>query len=294
VELDRQRLLRHQVGPPVLLLTPARLSVALVAYRTEREILERCLESLARSARRANEAHAASRIDLYLIDNGSPAARSFTDEVLAAWPGQLGVPKVVQGHGNIGYGSANNLVLDELTSDIHIVMNPDVEVDADAIGALLGTFKGHPEIGLLAPAVFAADGSRQYLCRQYPSLWVLFLRGFAPRFLRRWFNGSLARYEMRDRLGDRFVTGVPLASGCFMAIRTALFRKLGGFDPGYFMYFEDYDLSVRAAGEAGVAYEPAARIVHLGGNAARKGGEHSRWFMRSARRFFSRHGWKVI
>ena len=233
-------------------------------------------------------------MDLYLIDNGAPAAPSFSPDVLASWPASLGAVQVVQGQGNVGYGSANNLVLARLASDVHIVMNPDVEVDADAIRALLGAFAAHPEVGLVAPAVFAPDGARQFLCRRYPSLWVLFLRGFAPAFARRWFSGSLERYEMRDRLGDRFVAGVPLASGCFMAIRTPLFRKLGGFDPGYFMYFEDYDLSVRAAHEAAVAYEPAARIVHFGGNASRKGGEHSRWFMRSARRFFSRHGWKLV
>jgi GT2 family glycosyltransferase len=295
VDLDRERPVRQQERHQVLLLRSVRLSVALVAYRTEPKVLRRCLESLARSVRRASEARAASRADLYLIDNGAPSHPSITQDALSCWPADLGIPRLVQGHGNIGYGSANNLVLANLASDVHIVMNPDVEVDADAIGAVLEAFAKHPEVGLVAPAVFAPDGSRQYLCRRYPSLWVLFLRGFAPRSLaQRWFSGALADYEMRDRLGDRFVSGVPLASGCFMAIRTGLFRKLGGFDPGYFMYFEDYDLSVRASREAAVAYEPAARIVHLGGHASRKGGEHRRWFMRSARRFFSRHGWKVI
>jgi len=59
------------------------------------------------------------------------------------------------------------------------------------------------------------------------------------------------------------------------------------------MYFEDYDLSLRIGREAGVAYVPEARIVHHGGDAARKGWRHVGWFVRSAWRFFSRHGWKL-
>ena len=78
-----------------------------------------------------------------------------------------------------------------------------------------------------------------------------------------------------------------------MLIRTALFTRLGGFDPRFFMYFEDYDLSLRAGRESTVAYIPAARIVHHGGEASRKGLRHVVWFLRSARQFFAIHGWKL-
>ena len=159
--------------------------------------------------------------------------------------------------------------------------------------ATLRAIADHPDVGLVAPAVQGEDGAAQFLCRRYPSVWVLFLRGFAPRALRERFRGSIDRYEMRDLIGDGMLTGVPLASGCFMLMRTPLFVRLGGFDPRYFMYFEDYDLSVRAGREAGVAYVPQARIIHHGGEAARKGMRHIAWFAVSAWRFFSRHGWRL-
>jgi GT2 family glycosyltransferase len=194
----------------------------------------------------------------------------------------------------VGYGRANNLALERLASDVHLVMNPDVEVDAHALVAGLRTLDAHPEVGMLAPDVRGDDGARQFLCKRYPSLAVLFLRGFAPGFLRRRFTGALARYEMRDAIGERYLAGVPLASGCFMLVRTPLLRALGGFDARYFMYFEDYDLSLRIAREATIAYEPAVRIVHHGGEAARKGVRHVGYFVASAWRFFSRHGWKLV
>ena len=121
---------------------------------------------------------------------------------------------------------------------------------------------------------------------------MLFLRGFAPARVRQRFAPALEHYEMRDVIGDRFVPGVPLARGCFMLGPTALLTRVGGFDPRYFMYFEDYDLSLRIGRESQVAYVPRARIVHHGGDASRKGVRHVAWFVRSAWRFFARHGWR--
>jgi len=208
-----------------------------------------------------------------------------------AW--RCGELHVIHGHGNVGYGAANNLVLGSLRSDMHIVMNPDVEVDPEAVGAALSALAAHPGIGLVAPSVYDARGERQYLCKRYPSVWVLFLRGFAPAFLRRRFQEAIDRYEMRDAIAEGFVENIPLASGCFMAIRTPLFVRVAGFDAQYFMYFEDYDLSLRLACHAALAYAPEARIVHHGGGASAKGWRHVRWFVASAWRFFSRHGWKI-
>jgi len=219
---------------------------------------------------------------------GSPALRA-----LASWPAGAGPVEVLAGHGNVGYGRANNLAIERVRSDFHLIMNPDVELDAAALREALSAAREHPEVGLLAPAVYGDDGHLQYLCKRYPSVWVLFLRGFAPAVLRRRFAPAIAHYEMRDVIADRFVPNVPLASGCFMLARTALLSRLGGFDPRYFMYFEDYDLSLRVAQEAVVAYVPRARILHHGGEASRKGLRHVAWFMRSAWRFFARHGWKI-
>jgi GT2 family glycosyltransferase len=172
-------------------------------------------------------------------------------------------------------------------------MKPDVELAPDALRAALEAMRNDPQIGVLAPAVRGTSGERQYLCKRYPSVWVLFLRGFAPRPVRALFAKKLDAYEMRDLAPDRFFAPVPLASGCFMLVRTALFARLGGFDPRFFMYFEDYDLSLRAGREAKVAYVPEARIVHHGGEASRKGLRHVTWFLRSAWRFFATHGWKI-
>lgn len=269
------------------------LSATIVTYRTPARMLAAALRSLAAAVDRARAAGALDEVTLHVVDNSPRQAAGEAAAALAEWPSHAGAAELVAGHGNIGYGRANNLVLPRLRSDLHLVMNPDVELDADALRAALQALADHPELGLVAPAVRGEDGAPQYLCKRYPSVWVLFLRGFAPRPLRERFRRAIEHYEMRDLIGERMVAGVPLASGCFMLARTALFVKMGGFDPRYFMYFEDYDLSMRIGREAGVAYVPQARIVHHGGEAARKGWRHVGWFIASAWRFFARHGWKL-
>jgi GT2 family glycosyltransferase len=269
------------------------LSITIVTYRTAPRVLEAALRSLATAVDEARRSGAAGEVSLFIVDNGPAQEQAQVVAAAGAWPSAAGALELVSGQGNVGYGRANNLVLGSLRSELHLIMNPDVELDRDALRMALAALAEHPEVGLVAPAVYGDDGALQYLCKRYPSVWVLFLRGFAPAALRRRFARALDHYEMRDLIADRFVAGVPLASGCFMLARTPLLARLGGFDPGFFMYFEDYDLSLRVGREAGVAYVPQARIVHHGGEASRKGARHVGWFIRSAWRFFSRHGWKI-
>jgi GT2 family glycosyltransferase len=149
---------------------------------------------------------------------------------------------------------------------------------------------------LVAPRVEGADGVYQYLCKRPPGLLTLGLRGFAPAWLRAPFAGLLARYEMRDVLGPQVtepVAGIPLASGCFMLMRTAAVRAVGGFGDAYFLYFEDFDLSLRLGTQGQLVYLPAMRIIHLGGQAGRKGSHHRKLFLRSALTFFRRNGWRL-
>jgi len=269
------------------------LSASIVTYRPEPGLFSRALASLAAAIAEARRAGELGDARLVVIDNGPPETRKDVTIALAAWPASAGPVEVLAGHGNVGYGRANNLAIERVRTDFHLIMNPDVELEPSALREALAAARAHPEVGMLAPAVLGEDGELQYLCKRYPSVWVLFLRGFAPAMLRRRFARAIDHYEMRDVIADRFVPSVPLASGCFMLARTALLARVGGFDPRFFMYFEDYDLSLRVGREATVAYVPQARILHHGGEASRKGLRHVAWFVSSAWRFFARHGWKI-
>jgi len=231
---------------------------------------------------------------LTLVDNGPYGANrsAWLARLLADWPTDAGV---VTGHGNVGYGRGHNLAMARCLGAYHLVLNPDVELAPGALAEAVNFMDEHPECGLLAPAVLGGHGELQYLCKRYPTVFDLLLRGFAPSWLRARFRARLDHYEMRNLINEHDVVwDPPIVSGCFMLFRTAVLKRLGGFDPRYFLYFEDFDLSLRTAQVSRIAYVPRVRIVHHGGGAARKGLAHVRMFAASAARFFGTHGWRFF
>lgn len=260
-----------------------RLTVSLVTYRPDGKQLADTLGAFAAACKKLTN----WQVCLFLIDNTSPAEVPLWLTTMASEAGAV----LIAGHGNVGFGRGHNIVLDRV-GDYHLILNPDVSMECDALVAALGFMVTHPECGLLTPAAYWADGARQYLCKRMPTLFDLLLRGFAPKVVKRLFSDRLASYEMRNHIGDEVVWDPPIVSGCFMLFRGEVLCRLEGFDPRFFLYFEDFDLSLRAAKLTRVAYVPLVRIVHHGGHAARKGWSHVRMFGRSAITFFAIHGWK--
>ncbi len=279
-------------------MAPVTLTVSIVTYQPDLVLLERCLLSLAAALDAARSEGILRDANVVLVDNtGSRATAEGVVHLGESRFRDSGVTmNYLHRHTNIGYGSAHNLVMHGGNTHYHLVLNPDVELAPDALVAALRFFDAHPEIGVLAPAVSNARGEREFLCRRYPAVLDLALRGFAPEPLPRWFRKRLERYEMRGEIeaasGEQHVSPVPMMSGCFMLVRRKAVDATGGFDPGYFLYFEDFDWSVRLNRVTQSAFVPAVRIVHHGGGAARKGWRHILLFVRSAFRFYGKHGWK--
>src|SRR5262249_8829364 len=162
-------------------------------------------------------------------------------------------------HANIGYGAAHNLMLHGTGADYQLVLNPDIELASDALIQAVRWMDENPDIGAVAPGVMQPDGTPAFLCKRYPALFDLWLRGLAPQLTRRLFRRRLERYELRDRIDPVShdpVIGMPLISGCCMLVRRQAIEATGGFDPKFFLYFEDFDWSVRLNKVTQTAYLP--------------------------------------
>lgn len=272
----------------------ASLSVSVVTYRPDTPLIEETLSTLAAALSQAQGAGTLARASVLIVDNGpgDRYARLLEEQLGRKFAGSPIRTQVLSGHGNIGYGRGHNLALLSSDCEFHLVLNPDVALAADAIAEALRFMAANPQVAILAPLAFSASGERLFLCKRYPSVLDLLLRGFAPAFVKRLFSDRLARYEMRDLPGDRPSKDIPIVSGSFMFCRRAPVAAVGGFSDAFFLYFEDFDLSLRAANRGELAWVPTVRIVHRGGDAARKGLRHVLLFARSAVAFFNRHGWK--
>lgn len=191
---------------------------------------------------------------------------------------------------NPGFGIGHNQAfsLGGAGHDYFLVANPDIEPAPDSLAAGMDCLSANPQAGLLAPALQEDDDSIRPACFRYPDVLTLLTR-FHPAGRKGWRS---VRYECRDWNANDREQRPLLTSGCCMLFRSSAFERLGGFDPGYFLYFEDLDLSLRASRLGMSAYCPAMRIRHHGGGVANKGLRHIAYFMRSACRFFHAHGWR--
>lgn len=276
---------------------PTFLSISIVVYRSDATALIETLSSLSIAVVRLEQPRFSKRsCALILVDNDSmgEARKLIQSPRLSTILQSFASVRVLDDHGNVGYGRGHNLAIEGSKSRFHLILNPDVVLDPASLVFAINFLEAHPTVVLLSPKVHDQQGRLQYLCKRYPSVFDLLLRGFVPLPWRTPFARRLARYEMQDVIGeDRTVDNPPLVSGCFMLFRMDVLRQLEGFDPRYFLYFEDYDLSLRAGRIGTLVYVPEVAIVHRGGDAARKGFRHIQLFLTSAMRFFSTHGWKL-
>ena len=278
---------------------PSSLQVSIVTFRPDWHLLERCLRKLALAIGAARESGVLRTVHVALVDNSA-------DRAIAAKVVELGRTRFadsgvqvsyVHGHANIGYGAAHNLALHGSGADYHLVLNPDVELAPDALVNAVRWMNAHPDVGAIAPQVRRRDGTRDYLVKRKPAVLDLALRGFVPRAGRALFRRRLHRYEMRDVIDadpSRDIVDVAAMSGaCILARRKAV-DQTGGFDPQFFLYFEDYDWTVRLNKVTRTAYVPSFEVVHHGGGASRKGLRHVGHFVKGGWRYYRKHGWKWL
>lgn len=271
------------------------LTVSIVTYNTRFSELAACIDALIDSIEFFQSRSEELKVTIIVVDNGEGLSlcsneSESAEELLGFTEYNI---EVIQGHGNVGYGAAQNLAFQQAAGDIHIFMNPDVVLESEAIAEGIDFLRRTPDVVALSPSCTDMVGRKQHLCKRYPSIFDLFLRGFAPEVLLGVFKERLSRYEMAELDELSPTRGVPIISGCFMMCRGNVIATVKGFDPGYFLYFEDFDLSLRLKPFGPLAYVPSVKIKHGGGNASKKGLRHIAMFLRSAIKFFNTHGWKL-
>jgi GT2 family glycosyltransferase len=198
-----------------------------------------CLRSLAATAYPA--------LDVIVVDNGS------TDDSAATIRTAFPEATVLENERNLGYAAGNNVGIDRALrggAAFVLVINNDATVEQDAIQELVRAAGRHTGAGALVPKIlYAAEPGR---------IWAAGARWarIPPRVKLVGLNAADApRFDRPHELA--------YATGCAWLLSRPALEELGGFDPAYFMYQEDYDFCyrLRAAGYA-LHYVPSARVRH--------------------------------
>lgn len=233
------------------------LSVSIVVFNPDVTELRKTLEHLCLSVRYAG----LEQVPCYLIDNSSKSCFLPSAHGLFPFSSELDI-KILHPGKNLGYGRGNNVVLDKITSQYHVVMNPDIYVSSEAISFAIQYMDAHSEVGILCPAIYGENGDRHYVHRKHPTFLDMLLRGFFQEKMRKLFSRRMADFELRHLNWEQEQV-IPSPSGCFMFFRASVFKEISGFDERYFLYYEDSDIGRKAWRVSQVRYVPQVKVIHL-------------------------------
>jgi len=166
-----------------------------------------------------------------------------------------------------GFGANHNAAFAASSGRYFCVLNPDIRLSQDPFPALLPSLE-NPAIAAVAPLIRNPAGDIEDHARPFPTMASLVLKLFENKI-------TIQETRTPDWI-----------AGMFMLFRREAFAAAGGFDEGYFMYYEDVDLCarLRAAGLR-VEVNPAASAVHDARRASRRDLRHMRWHAISIARF---------
>jgi len=202
-----------------------------------------------------------------LADNGS------TDGSVEAAVAADGAVELIRTGGNVGYGRAANLGAADGEEPWLLVVNPDVELGPGSLDALLAAGQRWPRAGALGPAIRTPAGELYPSARAFPSLG----RGTAHALLGWWWPANPWTRAYRNERGAPQEGPTGWLSGSCILLRRSAFEAVGGFDAGYFMYFEDLDLCRRLAASGWQSvHVPGAVVAHTGGHATQRDPETAR------------------
>jgi N-acetylglucosaminyl-diphospho-decaprenol L-rhamnosyltransferase len=196
--------------------------------------------------------------EVVLADNGS-------DDGVPQLASQASEVTLVETGGNLGYGRASNVGAGGSKAPWLLIVNPDVRwCEPGALDVLLAAGERWPEGGAFGPAIVTPDGALYPSARALPSLG----RGIGHALAGWWWPSNPWTASYRKERGTPEEAPVGWLSGSALLMRREAFESVGGFDPQYFMYFEDVDLCDRL-GRAGWSsiYVPSAVVEHTGGHA---------------------------
>ena len=164
---------------------------------------------------------------------------------------------------NRGYAGGINLGRRACEGDVLLITNPDVIFSEEAIDRLAEALR---DAAVAGPALYWDDELQWRLPpgdlytgrERVDAILASRSRGWFEERDRRRFKQRLAFWTLER------TTSVPMLSGAVMAIRTAAFDDIRGFDERFALYFEETDFLRRIAERRGrIAYVPTARCRHL-------------------------------
>ena len=251
-----------------------------VVTRNTRELTLGCVRSAV--------ADAASDLALavVVVDNDSG------DGTVEALAGESGPITVIANDHNAAYSRACNQGAAGGSSEYVLILNSDIVVRPGAIARLIAFLEGSPEHVAAGGRVVdpgTDDVQVGHAVRAFPRFASQAAQMFGLE--RTWPGNPVSRRALGLDLDYEHTQDVDQPPGSCLAIRRVDFEAVGGFDEGFFYWYEDVDLCHRLRHRGRIAYVHDATFEHVGGATFASWGHAARarsWYP-GIFRYFDKH-----
>ncbi|MEQ9824861.1 MAG: glycosyltransferase family 2 protein [Puniceicoccaceae bacterium] len=222
----------------------------IIVHWNSPDFLKRCLQSLEQSHRSRF-----SVVNVWVGDNRSEH-QDFSELQSFTLPLRWQLNPV-----NVGFARANNQVGLTSRSDYLLLLNPDVEVEADCLDRLMAQMESprHTGVGIAGPHMQLGNGEPVRECAVFPTTrsWICDFLGLGKLRIPALGGFRLLDWDVsQTREVDHLMGGACL-------VRTRVYQDLGGLDECYFLYFVDLDFSKRMADSGWRSlFVHDARVIH--------------------------------
>lgn len=189
--------------------------------------------------------------------------------------------RIIENETPKGFGENHNVAFKHCQSDFFCVANPDIRLHQNPFPSLLEYLR-HRHAGVAGLKVVNPDGGLEDSARPFPGPMTVLKKLFGNRAASLYPGNAVP--EMPDWI-----------AGMFMLFDAKAFAQVGGFDEGYFLYYEDADICARL-NRAGwsVVYCKEAEVVHDARRDSHRKLRYLKWHLSSMMRFFCKHYWRSL
>ncbi|MCF6274510.1 MAG: glycosyltransferase family 2 protein [Robiginitomaculum sp.] len=225
-----------------------RISIVMVSYYTGPSLMESVPAVLADP----------DILELIIVDNGNTVSARQRLWALAKDERRI---RLVQGHGNIGFGRACNYGAKLAKGDYILFLNPDAVIEKGTAMTLAECGDSLTRPWIAGGNLQTVNGVEQRGSRRSALTPMAAVVSFTPLHKLPGFKSiHLEHLPLPDAPVE-----MPIVSGACLMVDQESFDMLGGFDERYFLHVEDIDICRRAKLSGGdVFFVPDAKVMHYG------------------------------
>lgn len=233
-----------------------KISVIIVHYKVKERLFE-CLSSIYQHSKNVS-------FEIIVVDNDE--VKNIQKDLFNKFPKVKYIPSPK----NVGYGAGNNLGVKNASGEFIFVLNPDTLLTNNVLKILSDFLDKKSKYAIAAPLLL--DENKKIYPLQGTEVLSPLKAIFSLSVINKVFpNNIFAKNYWLKNWTKKEVKNVGTVPGTAFLIRKDIFKKVGGFDEKFFLYFEEHDICLRILKRGLlIAMNPEAKIIHHWGKSTSK------------------------